>query len=227
MNGPANFDRLARVYRWMELVTCGPLLRRCRLRFLHDFADCRNALVLGDGDGRFTAALLAVHPAICVDAVDASPAMLDALLRRAGTGRPRVRTQLADVRCWSPARQGYDLIATHFFLDCLTTDEVAALAERLRAGVTDEARWVISEFAIPQGSFGRVVARPIVAGLYRAFGLLTGLAVRKLPDYQTALSQHGFDLQREHRLAGGLLVSEIWRARPAETGAKSGQIADG
>ncbi len=218
MKPPPNFDRLARVYRWMELVTCGPLLQRCRLHFLKDFCDCRTALVLGDGDGRFTAALLQARPAIHVDAVDASPAMLDALLRRAGPHRKRVHTQLADIRCWSPQGHGYDLIATHFFLDCLTTDEVASLAKRLRTCATDKTLWVVSEFAVPQGIFGRIVARPIVAALYRAFGLLTALAMRRLPDYQTALSQSGFTLQRRKPSARGLLLSEIWGAEPAKPG---------
>ena len=62
MTGPANFDRLARIYRWMELVTFGPLLGRCRYRFLEQLCNCRTALLLGDGDGRFAARLLAANP---------------------------------------------------------------------------------------------------------------------------------------------------------------------
>lgn len=210
MTRPANFDRLARVYRWMELVTFGPSLRRCRFRFLDQLGGCRAALVLGDGDGRFTARLLAANPTIRVDAVDASQAMLDALLRHAGLHRDRVRTHAADARGWSPGNGTYDLIVTHFFLDCLTTEEVAALAARLRTCATDQTRWLVSEFAVPQRGFGRIIARPIVAGLYWAFGLLTGLEVRRLPAHRTALLKEGFSLHREHCSAAGLLVSEMW-----------------
>jgi Methyltransferase domain len=210
MTHPANFDRLVHVYRWMEFATFGRLLRRCRCRFLDQLGGCRAALVLGDGDGRFTARLLAANPRIRVDAVDASQAMLEALLRRVGPHRDRVRTHLADARGWSPCNGTYDLIVTHFFLDCLTTEEVAALAARLRPCATDQARWVVSEFAVPPRGFGRIIARPIVAGLYWAFGLLTGLEVRRLPAHRAALLEEGFSLQREQCSAAGLLVSEMW-----------------
>src|SRR6185437_1080687 len=57
-NDTPKFDRLARVYRWMEWLSFGPYLSRCRRAFLPQLRDARRALVLGDGDGRFTAALL-------------------------------------------------------------------------------------------------------------------------------------------------------------------------
>jgi len=218
MNRPANFDRLARVYRWMEFVTFGPALNRCRCRYVDQLGDCRTALVLGDGDGRFTARLLQANPAIRIDAVDASPAMLDALLRQAGPGRNRVRTHLADARSWSPAGQSYDLIVTHFFLDCLTTDEVVRLAARLLSCTTSRTLWVVSEFAIPRQGFGRAMAQLIVAALYWAFGRLTGLPVHSLPAYREALSKEGFTLRREDHPVWGLLSSEVWLAGPGAAG---------
>ncbi len=51
MNPVPNFNRLAQIYRWLEYLSFGPFLWRCRIRFLPDLAHCRRALVLGDGDG--------------------------------------------------------------------------------------------------------------------------------------------------------------------------------
>ncbi|MDR3451945.1 MAG: class I SAM-dependent methyltransferase [Rhodoferax sp.] len=224
MNPPANFDRLARVYRWLEALTFGPLLMRSRCAFLHDMSTCRTALVLGDGDGRFTARLLAANPLVQIDAVDASPAMLRALQRNAGPNFARVRSYAADARTWQPLRADYALVTTHFFLDCLTTEEVSALATRLRSCIAPDARWIVSEFTLPPNQFGRLIARPLVAALYRAFGLLTGLAVRQLPNHRHALSAAGFALAREHRLLSGLLVSELWRlAPPGDPAAQAGK----
>jgi SAM-dependent methyltransferase len=169
------------------------------------------ALVLGDGDGRFTERLLRENPQVSVDAVDLSPAMLDALVRRAGDQASRVRTQVADVRAWTPSdERRYDLVVTHFFLDCLTTAEVAALAARVRPQLTANAIWVVSEFAIPEGRFGRWGARRIVGFLYRAFGLMTGLRVRELPDHAAALERTKFRLQGHKSRLRGLLVTEFW-----------------
>src|SRR5206468_3304021 len=53
-----NFNLIARPYRALEHLTFGPALQRTRTHFLPLLADRQNALILGDGDGRFTAALL-------------------------------------------------------------------------------------------------------------------------------------------------------------------------
>lgn len=209
----ANFNRLARLYRWMEYASFGPWLWWCRCAFLNELRDCRRGVVLGDGDGRFTARLLAVNPQIEIEAVDASAAMLLSLVHRAGEYADRVHAVCADARGWEPGTQRYDLIVTHFFLDCLTTEEVRALAVKLRAVTDRETRWVVSEFAEPQSWFGRVTARPVVWLLYRAFGLLTGLEVRVLPDYHPALSAAGFVCVKKRKWLGGLLVSELWSGK--------------
>jgi hypothetical protein len=205
-----DFDRLARVYRWMELVTFGPYLARCRTAFLNECRTCRRALILGDGDGRFTAQLLRANPIVEIDAVDASAGMLEMLLRRAGSGRKRVQAFRADVRGFQPPHPPYDLVVTHFFLDCLLTEEVRTLAATLRAATANDALWLVSEFAIPPGWFGRLVARPLIWVLYRAFDLLTGLRTRKLPGYAAELTSAGFSQKRRKLWLHNILVSEIW-----------------
>jgi len=205
-----NFDRLARLYCWMELFTFGPLLSRCRAAFLPELTTARRALVLGDGDGRFTAELLRENSQVRIDAVDASPAMLGALLRRAGPSSDRTRVHCGDVRNWKPEDAQYDLVATHFFLDCLTTEECDRLASRLRDAVSSSGLWIVSEFAVPKGWFGQFVGRPLIWLLYLAFGMLTGLTVRNLPEYRAALRDAGFTLMRQRTRLYGLLVSEMW-----------------
>lgn len=212
------FDRLAGVYRWMEHLTFGPLLARCRFAFLPRLVASRRGLVLGDGDGRFTARLLQANRMVEVDAVDASRAMLDALLRRAGTDAVRVHAYCADAREWQPRNVQYDLVASHFFLDCLTTDEVAVLAARVRRAVSPPACWVISEFTVPQGRYGRLIDGPLVWLLYRAFGVMTGLAVRSLPDHAGALRGAGFTLEERQTWLSGLLAAEFWRVSSGDSG---------
>lgn len=208
----ANFDRLATVYRWMEYASFGPWLWWCRCAFLRELATSRQALILGDGDGRFTARLLAANATVHVDAVDSSASMLRALVRQAGSRADRVAAHCADARCWQPGSLPYDLIVTHFFLDCFTTQEVRNLAEKMAGVAAPGALWVVSEFAVPRNWFGRLIAGPIVAALYWAFAVLTGLKVRRMPDYAAALRDAGFALERRRTRLGGLLVSELWRA---------------
>jgi hypothetical protein len=218
MNRPADFNRLALLYRWMEFLTFGPWLSLTRNTFVSHLTNSRRALVFGDGDGRFTAKLLGINRAIIVDAVDASSAMLQVLLRNAVPFCDRVSVHLADARTWQQPVTGLDpgcdLIATHFFLDCLTQTEVESLATRLRSAVSPSALWVVSDFAIPAGWFGSMVARPLVAVLYRSFGWLTGLTVRSLPDHPSALRFAGFTLKERRTRLAGLLIAELWSASP-------------
>lgn len=225
-----HFDRVAAVYRLLEYLSFGPFLERCRFSFLPELASSRRALVLGDGDGRFLARLLAAGPALHAHAVDVSPAMLRRLrarARRLASGA-RLTTCCADIRICPDAcffaplaashEARYDLVATHFFLDCLTPMESNALVARVRPHLTPGALWVVSEFEIPDGSplsaaFGRLT----IAGLYLAFRVLTGLQVRQIPPWRDSLARAGFVRRAVRSWLGGLLVSELWQLPQATT----------
>jgi len=212
-----DFDRIARPYRWLEYLFFGFMLERCRFHRLPDLAEARRALVLGDGDGRFLARLLKTNPELRADAVDLSPAMLRLLRKRAaGAGAlERVTLYCTDAREFIPIAS-YDLVVTHFFLDCFTIDELSALGGRIRSHLTPGARWVVSEFAIPSGA-ASLPATFIVWTLYVAFGLLTGLEVQQLPDYPAALRGAGLSLRGRRSWLGGLLVSELWESGGTES----------
>jgi hypothetical protein len=211
VNPAPNFDHLVRPYRWLEHLTFGSALQRCRTHFLPQLANCRNALILGDGDGRFTARLLEINPNIRVHAIDFSPVMLQVLEEFAGPHADRVTTEVADLRSWQPSNATrYDLIVTHFFLDCLTADEIGGLARCITPALSSNAIWLVSDFAIPDTLFGRAFAAPLVAMLYRAFRVLTGLRVHRLPNHQQALECVGWSIYTQSTRLNGLLISQIW-----------------
>ena len=209
---PPRFDGIARLYRWAEYLALGPLLKRTRETFLPALADRRRALLLGDGDGRFAAALLRVAPALHAHAVDGSLAMLGLLASRCRKdgNADRLRVQHTSVLSAAiPAAT--DLIVTHFLLDCLTQPELDSLASRLAAAVQPGCLWVISEFGYPRHRLARAFARIYLRLLYLAFRVLTGLLPQRLPDPERALLGAGFRrLGRRERL-GGFLYAELWQ----------------
>jgi hypothetical protein len=85
------------------------------------------------------------------------------------------------------------------------------LFDRVLPHVLPDAQWVISEFAVPHNAFAALLGRALIGLLYRAFGIFTGLPVRRLPDYSTALLRRGFVLGRERKFLAGLLCSQLWR----------------
>jgi ubiquinone/menaquinone biosynthesis C-methylase UbiE len=212
---PTNFDPIARPYRWLEYLTFGPYLERCRFHFLNQLKTRHHALILGDGDGRFTARLLAANPIIAIDAVDSSATMLRLLSERVSrlgqNARQRLRTIHSDALAFRPEGEPYDLVVTHFFLDCLTEDDLTTLLTHLDPHLDQNTTWLLSEFAIPQHQPAASVSRLVITALYQAFRILTDLKTRRLPDYTSNLPQHDFLRTARKTFLGGLLVAEIWQ----------------
>ncbi len=193
----------------MEYLTFGPMLERCRSTYLDRFAGARRALILGDGDGRFLARLLAVNPDVTADVVDSSRTMLRILENRTRQNRHRVHLHRADALTWQP-HGNYDLIVTHFFLDCFFPEQLEQLLDRVLPHAQPGARWVISEFAIPANPILALFAGALVGLLYRIFKMLTGLPVHNLPDHTTALRKRGLVLLQTRTYLAGLLCAQLW-----------------
>jgi ubiquinone/menaquinone biosynthesis C-methylase UbiE len=194
-----NCDAIAPWYRWLEYAGFGRALERRREAFLSRVADARRVLALGDGDGRALAALLRANAGATVDSVDASAGMLE--LARARVGRERVAYHHADALTMPLEDGAYDLVVTHFLLDCFEAREQARLIERVARAASAEARWVVSEF---RGN------GMLVALLYWFFRITTGLRTRELADHRALFERHGFRLERAESAWGGRLASELW-----------------
>ena len=209
-----DFNLIARPYRWLEYLTLGRALERCRTHYLPQLHDCRHALVLGDGDGRFLGQLLAYNRHLQADAVDTSTTMLGLLRRRSEAATPDGGTRLRTHHCSAltfPLRGRYDLIVTHFFLDCLTQADLNTLVARVASDLAPGSLWLVSDFRIPVGAM-RLPARILVRGLYFAFRVLAGLRTTQLPDHATPLAQAGLiRIAHQYSLAG-LLTTELWQA---------------
>jgi len=213
-----NCDRIAAHYQELEYASFGRALERRRFAFLSAVRSSRWAILCGGGDGRFLARLLWTNAKVYVDFVDLSAKMVELAERRVtamGRGvRSRVRFHVADLRDFAPPQRDYDLVGTHFFLDCFTDIEAAHLATRLASWTAPQAQWLVSEFQQAPGRFAGAWTRLVIRALYAAFRVSTDLRVTRLPHYEEALAGAGFRLQRSERAFGGLLWSSLWKRLP-------------
>jgi ubiquinone/menaquinone biosynthesis C-methylase UbiE len=170
-----------------------------------------NALVLGDGDGRFAAQLLASAPRVQVESVDSSRAMLNLAGQRAKS--TRISFRHSDARLIFPLPHQYDLIATHFFLDCFDRQDLEKLVTQIADAAQPGAVWLISEFRQPSKGWRAVWAWLWLRLLYFFFALTTGLRVRNITDHRPLLEASGFRLEQVEEVWFGLLASEFWRKR--------------
>ncbi|MDZ7705052.1 MAG: class I SAM-dependent methyltransferase [Trueperaceae bacterium] len=150
------YDRLAGVYEGLEHLSFGPQLQRAR--HIGSLAQSQHILILGEGDGRFLAELLALNSHARIDCVDLSRAMLAKAARRSGNP-PQVRFIHADAtdhrvldRCLA---RDYDAVVTLFFLDNFTADTLRQLVPTLAARLRPGGVWLQSDFRLPERGWRR------------------------------------------------------------------------
>jgi ubiquinone/menaquinone biosynthesis C-methylase UbiE len=213
-----NCDPIARYYRWFEYAAFGRRLQKHRLYYLSAARQARRALVLGDGDGRFLRELLVANPTVEVDAVDASAKMLAAA--RLGVNAlgfecsSRVRFFHSEVLSTPFPSDEYDLVVTHFFLDCFPAGPLEMLAAEIARVVSKDATWIVSEFHQPTSGWRNLYSRAWLRTMYLFFGLTTGLSVRRLPPYTSILRRFGFVTEQQHTSFDGLIRSQLWHFSP-------------
>jgi ubiquinone/menaquinone biosynthesis C-methylase UbiE len=208
-----SFDSVAPHYRWMEFVLAGNKLQRCRTAFLNSAADARNILVVGEGNGRFLCECRRKTGSAEITCVDASARMLDLArqrLRRQRLSLDHTRFVHADAIEWKPLPSTYDLVVTHFFLDCFRPEQLSRVVASLANASTARAKWLLADFQVPTTGLRRYRAEVIHFLMYAFFGLAARLPARKLHPADDLLRVHGFRLLERRESEWGLLHTDEW-----------------
>jgi ubiquinone/menaquinone biosynthesis C-methylase UbiE len=209
-----SFDLLAPHYRWMEWLLAGRKLQRCRTAFVEAIPRPQRVLMLGEGNGRCLVELLRAYPEARFTCVDASRRMLDrarARVRAHGLRDERIEFVHADVSGWQAPLEKFDLLVTHFFLDCFRADQLAKMIPHLSAAATPGARWLLADFREPAAGIAKWRARGILQAMYFFFQQATRLPASRLTPPDAFLQQSGFVLRERSLFEWGLLHSDLWQ----------------
>ena len=210
-----SFDALAPWYRTLEWLAFGDDLQRCRVACLGEIAAPRRALIVGEGNGRFLCELLRLHPGVEVDCLDASQRMLRLARKRIERELPgraeSVRFLHQDITSWAAPEHHYDLLVTHFVLDCFPEAALTSIIRKLARAATDDANWLLADFCVPPNGMARLRARAWLAAMYLFFRVTARIPASELIDPTPFLRAEGFALARQHLFRGGMLKSEMWR----------------
>jgi SAM-dependent methyltransferase len=210
-----SFDGVAPWYRTLETIVFGDALQRARVGCLGEIGTPHRALIVGEGNGRFLCELLRRYPGVEVDCVDASARMLQLARQRIERELPeavdRINFLQRDITSWSPPGHQFDLIVTHFVLDCFPENRVAEIVTNLSAAATGNATWLLADFCVPPGPFARRRTALWLAAMYGFFRVTAGIEARGLVDPSPFLRAGGLELIKQSLFRSGLLKSEIWR----------------
>lgn len=213
-----NCDAIARPYRWIEYAAFGPVLERMRFHWVKELNGVTRVLLLGDGDGRFLSRFATAYPSAELHYIDSSARMLDLARQRIrGSKVPNpdrlIFTQGDALRTPFPG-QDYDLVISHFFLDCFDGPELAQLADHVGPHLAPTARWLVSDFREPQAGFMAPALRMYLRLMFLFFRYSSALETRRLADYSACLKRLGFVQSKRATRLRGFVFSEIWSKSP-------------
>lgn len=121
----------------------------------------------------------------------------------------RVQFYCADILDWIPPRT-YDLVVTHFFLDCFDREQLSGLVGKLAHAAAPRSRWMVADFAIPANGFGKFHAKIWLRMMYSFFHAVADLKAHELVDPSSFIQHTGFRLRQEIVTQLGLVKTQLW-----------------
>ena len=199
----SNYRLIARAYATCEKLVFGSALQRCRTAFITELP--QNILSVGEGDGRFSQALLQARPDIRLQIIEPDAAMRTESLKR----NPDLTFVTSETA--SPC----DAIVLNFVLDLFTKEE----AETFLGQLPTSQALIVGDFfpSETQGNIRRRAAHYLVWIMYRFFSLTTGLKTNSLPPTHEILTSQGWILREEHTQWTGFISAQWWE-KPAIKG---------
>lgn len=208
-----NFDSIAAWYQWAERGVFGNKLQRARLLHLNAVETLEvgdRVLIVGDGDGRFTEQIFKRRVDLEIHFVEHSQSMIFEAQARVGKSVDLIKWHHCDVRDFD--KGGYDMIVTHFFLDCFNEAELKVIITHLVRKLNARGAWIVTDFS----DMNHWTAKLLIRSMYLFFRLVSGLKPKKLVSPTLFLENHGMREVAKANLLYGFLYSTLWKLSDGE-----------
>jgi ubiquinone/menaquinone biosynthesis C-methylase UbiE len=148
---------------------------------------------------------------VCADASERMLALANERIERFGLDSNGIEFLRTDVLQWSPLMKVFDLVVTHFFLDCFRKEQLQQIVDRIAFAALPNASWLLADFQTPIARLQRWRAKLILNAMYLFFRVAARLPARSLTSPDPYLTSNEF-LLRERRVSEwGLLHSDLWQ----------------
>lgn len=205
-----NFDFVASAYPLLEFASFGNALNEARDAFLRRTARAPHVLLIGEGNGRFLAKLLARKRGGSVTVIDSSPKMLRLLAKRIDGIRRYTELKLidADFLLWSGEQAAYDAVVTHFFLDLFRPESQLRAVRKIIEVAKPEALWVDVDYRVTKT---KVLHRLLDWLQYRFDEIFSGVEADRQYDPLDHIIASGWSVEQERPFCGGRVSAQALR----------------
>lgn len=214
-----SFDRVAGIFAPLEWLAFQGAMQKARTAHLSALDPAARMLVLGEGDGRFLAALARhriehrITQPLFLRVIESSAEMRRRCLLRLEPllAEAHLELDLSPEPLASEETGEFDAVVTCFFLDCfgpMTLDElIPQLARRLRPG----GAWVLADFQIPPQGWANRHARVWSWILHRFFRATTSIESTRLAHFAARLGAAGLRLEHHRSFRWEFIRGDLWR----------------
>ena len=209
---PAGFDRIAMTYHLLERMAFGSFLQRARTAHLKEIAGAKNILLVGEGNGLFLKSLLAANSRCRVTCLDASQSMLELSRGRIfKRDRHRVDFRQTDLTSESMATNKYEVVVTHFFLDCFNRETLNGLLPKLEGILQPRGKWLWADFVEPiNGGVAASFQRTALRFLYLFFQATCRIEARTVHNPSDILRKLGLKKTMQCIYLNGWITSLVY-----------------
>ena len=209
---PVGFDQVAIAYHLLERISFGSSLQRARTAHLKEIAGAEDILLVGEGNGLFLKSLLEANSRCRVTCLDASQSMLelskDRIFER---DRHRVHFRQTDLTSESMSANKYEVVVTHFFLDCFNRKTLNGLLPKLEGILQPRGKWLLADFVEPKNAGAAAFfQRTALRFLYLFFQVACGIEARSVHNPRDILGKLGLKETMQCTYLNGWITSLVY-----------------
>ena len=209
MNKRPDFSILSPIYDFLGILAFQGTLHRSQLFLLNELKQSQNALIIGGGTGRFLVDLMKSGKVDKVTYVDISPGMIKKAESKIKKLASSDRVSFICGGLDSIPEEKFDLICTHYFLDCFPEDQLPEVMAKLNHFLSDNGDWHFTDFYLNESS--SFIQRKTVGFLYWFFRLSCGIKVRKLANFENQFEDVGLSEFKNKFFRRRLIKTAIYR----------------
>lgn len=210
MNAKVNFSNITPIYDLLGTLAFAGRLHKSQQYMLELYPkSVENILIIGGGTGKFLTEIVSSIKFNELIYIDISPGMIKSARKKIVKNSP---DQLSNIEfiCGginNLPKKDYDLVITHYFLDCLTPESYLKIVEELKNSLKPTGLWSMVDF---YNTNQDPLKKRFISLLYRFFHITCNLPSIQLTDFDSWFNKNMNRLNRKEFI-GGLLKSTLYK----------------